>query len=225
MRPTVCIIDYCMGNLFSITQACIKSGMQIIASSEPSEIKKSDAIVMPGVGAFPHAINKLVSHGIVDALDDFRSTGKPLIGICLGMQLLFEKSSEFEESKGLGYVPGEVIHLNNLFDRNGMPPDRPRIPHTGWAEVCPAQEFRSKNSERKLIWEATENKEMYFVHSFVAAPEDPEDILTRSNYGGLDFCSSVQRDNVFGFQFHPEKSGRNGLMLCQQLNTIIKLNQ
>lgn len=225
MKPTVCIIDYCMGNLFSITQACIKSGMQIITSSEPNEIKKADAIVMPGVGAFPHAMKKLISHGIVDTLYDFRGTGKPLIGICLGMQLLFDKSNEFEEIKGLGFVPGEVIHLNNLFDRNGMQSGRPRIPHTGWAQVCPAQEFRSKNSGRKLIWEATENKEMYFVHSFVADPKDSEDILTRSSYGGIEFCSSVQNDNVFGFQFHPEKSGRNGLMLCQQLNTIIKLNQ
>ena len=213
-----------MGNIFSITQACIKSGMQIIVSSEPSEIKKADAILIPGVGAFPHAMNKLISHGVVDALDDFKNTGKSLIGICLGMQLLFEKSSEFEDSKGLGYIPGEVIHFKSFFDRNDIQSEMIRFPHTGWSRVCPAQEHHSQDNKRKLIWEATGYKDMYFIHSFVAVPEDHEGVLTRSNFGGLDFCSSVQKDNVFGFQFHPEKSGRNGLMLCKQLNTIIQLN-
>ncbi len=224
-RPTACVIDYTVGNIFSIQQACKHVGFDVVVSSDHDLIQNSDCVILPGVGAFPHAMKKLISQGIVDALDNFRATGKPLIGICLGMQLLFDKSSEFEECKGLGYIPGEVIHLNNLFDRNGMQSDRPSIPHTGWAQVYPAKEFRSKNIGRRLIWEATENKEMYFVHSFVAYPKDSEDILTYSSYGGLEFCSSVQKDNVFGFQFHPEKSGQNGLLLCQKLNSIIKHNQ
>ncbi len=199
----VFIIDYEMGNLKSVEKAVEKVGAKPIVSSEPEKLLKSDKVILPGVGAFRDCISNLKKYNFIEALKDYIKTGKPLLGICLGMHVLFEKSYEFGEYNGLGIISGEVVKFENI---GNLP-----IPHMGWNSII-------INKESKLLKNIKNGDFFYFAHSYFVKPLNSNDILTSTEYG-IIFTSSINRDNVFGVQFHPEKSQDRGL---QVLKNFIK---
>jgi glutamine amidotransferase len=171
----------------------------------------SDAVILPGVGAFAHGINNLNEYNLIPIIKEYVSTGKLFMGVCLGMQLLFQKSYEFGEHDGLGLVEGEIKRFPSSYMNTKM-----RIPHIGWNKVF----------IKNLQWLDTPFKEfpnggmMYFVHSYYAQPLNSKDILSTTLYNDFEFCSSVRKGNVFGFQFHPEKSGEEGLSVYKNFLSI-----
>lgn len=211
MDKKIVIVDYGLGNLYSIAQACKHFGFEPKLSFNAEEIFNADKVILPGVGAFEGAMRQLQNMNLISVLKDYVVTGKPLMGVCLGMQLLFEKSYEFGEHEGLGLVEGEIKRFPSTYMNTKM-----RIPHIGWNKVF------NKNSQ----WLDTPFKEfpdggmMYFVHSYYAQPLNSEDILSTTFYNDFEFCSSVRKGNVFGFQFHPEKSGEEGLTLYKNFLSI-----
>ena len=204
MRKNIVIVDYGLGNLFSIEQACKHLGYSTKLSSDPGIILGASNLILPGVGSFEIAMKQLIAFNLIETLTTFVKTGKPIMGVCLGMQLLFDESNEFGKHKGLGLIKGKVIKFPKIVNNQKI-----RIPHIGWNKICKSE----------LEWANTPlvniNNEslMYFVHSYYVQPELNENILTRTNYTGFEFCSSIKKDNIFGFQFHPEKSGKEGLMI------------
>lgn len=204
MRKNIVIVDYGLGNLFSIEQACKHLGYSTTLSSDPGIILGASNLILPGVGSFEIAMKQLIAFNLIDTLTTFVKTGKPIIGVCLGMQLLFDESNEFGKHKGLGFIKGKVIKFPKIVNNQKI-----RIPHIGWNKI----------HKSELEWASTplvniKNESlMYFVHSYYVQPESKENILTRTNYAGFEFCSSIKKDNIFGFQFHPEKSGKEGLMI------------
>jgi len=195
------VVDYNMGNLRSVYNAFEKIGKKVDIVTEADKLKRYDKIILPGVGAFGDAMKSLEATGMREAVVDFSSSNKPLLGICLGMQLLFEKSCEFGETNGLGLIPGVVVE----FDKNKFK-TRLKVPHMGWNEI-----FIQKRSP--LLKGLADETYLYFVHSFHATCRD-EYIIGKTTYG-YDFPSIVQKDNIFGFQPHPEKSHDNGLKILK----------
>lgn len=197
----VTIIDYQLGNLFSVKQACEVIGVAAKVSDKPKDIIESDALILPGVGAFKEAVDQLKSLGLFEVIIDEVKKGKPLMGICLGLQLLFTKSEEFGETEGLNLIPGVI----NKFDsQSGM-----KVPHVGWNHVMKANQTWENTPLESLDFEDY----MYFVHSYYVVPEDEECILTNTQYLGTEFCSSIKKSNIFATQFHPEKSAEKGLSI------------
>ncbi len=195
------VVDYNMGNLRSVYNAFEKIGKKVDIVLKPDKLKEYDKIILPGVGAFGDAMKSLEATGMREAVLDFSASNKPLLGICLGMQLLFEKSYEFGETKGLGLIPGVVVE----FDKSKFE-TRLKVPHMGWNEI-----FIQKESS--LLKGISDETYLYFVHSFHATCEDCY-IVGKTTYG-YDFPSIVQKDNIFGFQPHPEKSHDNGLKILK----------
>lgn len=211
MRKNVVILDYGIGNVKSIANAFVEIGAEPVLSSNRSVIMKADALILPGVGAFQKGMENLEEANLVQIIYDFVATGKPFLGICLGMQMLLNESEEFGNRKGLGLVPGKVRKLEVEAESNE------KLPHVSWNEIYSPVEGRWNDS---LLKETKLNTDVYFVHSFVAVPENQDNILAIANYGNSAFCAAVKRDNITGVQFHPEKSGRTGLkMLFQFLNS------
>jgi len=205
------IVDYNMGNLASVINAFAKVGADASLESDPSKLEKYDKLILPGVGAFGDAMEHLKSNGMDEAVKAFAATGKPLLGICLGMQLLFESSEEFAKdskgTEGLGLIPGKVL----AFDENKF--DHPlKVPHMGWNEM-----FQVKNEERRVKSELFANMPndfyLYFVHSFHAVCDDKY-AIGKTHYG-YEFVSAVQNGNIYGIQPHPEKSHENGLKIIE----------
>ncbi len=195
------VVDYNMGNLRSVYNAFEKIGKKVDIVTKANKLKKYDKIILPGVGAFGDAMKSLEATGMREAVVDFSASNKPLLGICLGMQLLFEKSYEFGETKGLDLIPGVVVE----FDSSKFE-TRLKVPHMGWNEI-----FIQKQSP--LLEGLSDETYLYFVHSFHATCEDKY-IIGKTTYG-YDFPSIVQKDNIFGFQPHPEKSHDNGLKILK----------
>lgn len=194
--PRIAILDYGMGNRRSVEKAFEHVGARPLVTRDHDEIRGADGVVVPGVGAFPRAMRNLRELGLDAVIRERASAGVPVLGICLGMQLLFEHSSELEPATGLGLLAGEVRPLDGRGER---------VPHIGWNVV------RFSRATR-LNAALPEEVAFYHVHSFVVAPTDPSDALGTAVYGER-FVSAVARDNVFGVQFHPEKSSRSGLRL------------
>lgn len=196
----VIIIDYGLGNLFSLSRAIEVAGARPIVSSDPSEIAKATSAVLPGVGAFESGMRNLEDRGLVSAIEEIVSRKVPFLGICLGMQLLFEHSSEMGEWDGLGVLPGNI-------GRIPTPNPSVKIPHIGWSHVSPTSNERASLMNRA----SSESTTMYFLHSYIAN-EVPADIVTATaSYGGNVFPAIVQSGNTYGVQFHPERSGSAGL--------------
>lgn len=194
------IIDYGVGNLFSLVSSLKKIGEEAIVSSDKDIISQADRIILPGVGAFGDAIAKLNGSGLSDIIMEEVSKGKPLLGICLGMQLLFEKSFEYGENKGLGLIKGEIRALSEVI------PNNLKIPHMGWNGL----HFKKKSP----IFEGlVKGDEVYFVHSF--AGFYCEESLTATVEYGIEVTATVNNKNVYGMQFHPEKSGEKGLEILK----------
>lgn len=204
----VSIINYGLGNLFSIQNACSNVGINSIITNDKKIINKSDAIILPGVGAFEHAMVSLEKLNLIDSIISFAKSERPLIGICLGMQLLFEKSYEFGLHHGLGLIPGNVIKLDVNYPYT--------VPHVQWNRL------NFNNEKKHLIFKGiNESQYFYFVHSFICKPTNNLEIATTTNYDSIDFCSSVINKNIYGFQFHPERSAEAGLIIYKNLKKII----
>ncbi len=212
----IAIIDYGLGNLFSIQHACEHVGMQAIIAQDKELIAGADAVLLPGVGAFGDAMDSLNTLGMVDFIQGLVSDGKPLIGVCLGLQLLMGESEEFGQHTGLGLIDGRVVPFLKPKSQGRVL----KVPQVGWNTV--EKPFGSKVSDP---WALTpmqglaEGSFMYFVHSYYVQPEDPEVILTESTYGNVRFCSSICCKNIFASQFHPERSGEGGLEIYRNIIT------
>ena len=196
----IAIIDYGVGNLFSLVSSLKAIGEEAIITSESADIKRADKLILPGVGAFGDAIEKFEASGLKSVVLEEVENGKAILGICLGMQMLFEKSYEFGEHKGLGLLKGEVIAMN------GTIPTNFKIPHIGWN----ALKFKKENKLFSLI---NDGDCVYFVHSFYAV--NCEDSLLATTEYGKEITAAVAKDNVYGCQFHPEKSGSVGLNILR----------
>jgi imidazole glycerol-phosphate synthase subunit HisH len=193
----VAIVDYGMGNRRSVQKALEHVGARTLVTSDRDELRTADGLVVPGVGAFPKAMENLHALGLVQPIDDHVRAGRPLLGICLGMQLLFDRSEELGSTEGLGLIPGQVKRLN----AGGL-----RIPHIGWNEVS----FERESPLTDGL--PTDGCPFYHVHSFAVHPRDGEDIVGACEYGER-FATIVERGCVRGVQFHPEKSSAHGLRL------------
>ena len=191
------IIDYGVGNLFSLQSSFAAIGQDVMVSSDPEILRKADHILLPGVGAFEDAVKKLRASGLDQMVYEAVKAGKPMMGICLGMQMLFEKSFEYGEHQGLGLLKGQVIPMAGLL------PEDLKVPHMGWNAL------QITNPHSKLLANTKEGDYVYFVHSYFATGCE-ESLAAQTEYGKL-LTAAVEKDNVFGCQFHPEKSGEVGL--------------
>lgn len=200
----IAIIDYGVGNLFSLNSSLAKIGAESVVSGEKDIIEKAEKIILPGVGAFGDAAKKLRERGLDRLVLDEVTAGKPLLGICLGMQLLFEKSYEYGEHKGLGIIKGEVRPLKERIADL-------KIPHMGWNELS-----FTKHSE--IFKGLKDGDYVYFVHSYYGKCAD-DSLIATTDYG-FDVTAAVQNGNVFGVQFHPEKSGDTGLRILKNFVDI-----
>ena len=196
----IAIVDYGVGNLFSLNRSLQMIGAESIVTADEAVLRSADKILLPGVGAFEDAARKLRDSGLADLLKELAFSGKPLLGICLGMQMLFEKSYEYGEHEGLGLIPGNVRPIRDV-----IPADY-KIPHIGWNGL----HFRQENPLFKYV---TEGDCVYFVHSFYAADCD-DYVLATAEYGA-ELTAAVAKGNVYGCQFHPEKSGNVGLSILK----------
>jgi glutamine amidotransferase len=212
-KKKVAIIDYEMGNLFSVQHACEFIGLEPFISNDSSEILSADAAILPGVGAFGDAMSNLNRLKLVDPIKSFINSGRPFLGICLGLQLLFTQSEEFGVYKGLDIIKGSV----KKFPTKNNNCEKVKVPQIGWNQI----QF-AKGYENNFLFKGINNGEyMYFVHSFYVDPDNVGDIATTTNYEGIEYCSSVIRDNIFACQFHPEKSANEGIKVYQNWAKII----
>ncbi len=202
----IAIIDYNMGNLRSVENAFLKLGKKVTIVKTPDEIKKYDKVILPGVGAFGDAMEHLKENNLDKAIIEFSKSGKPLLGICLGMQLLLESSDEFGNHKGLSLIPGTV----EKFDKTKF--ETPlKIPHMGWNELHVKKESPLFNGLNNEIY-------LYFVHSHHAICDEKYTI--GETYYGYNFTSAINKDNIYGFQPHPEKSHENGLKILKNFTEL-----
>jgi len=209
----IAIVDYGMGNLRSVHKALERVGYPALVTQDPGAIGRADGLILPGVGAFQKAMDNLETQKLIDPVIKFIQSGKPFLGICLGLQLLFSEGEEFGIHKGLGIFPGRVIRFP--FSQPGAPSskDSLKVPHMGWNSVqikkgCP------------VLAGVTEGTHFYFVHSYYPVPDDREIIATTTDYGG-EFVSSIGRGNLFACQFHPEKSQSAGLKLLMNFGGLV----
>jgi glutamine amidotransferase len=217
----IAIIDYGMGNIHSVQKALESMGAKTIVTNKPDEIKASDKAVLPGVGAFDDAMQELKTQNLISALNEHIKSKKIFLGICLGMQLLFEESEETRESmvrlrspltlsavevsKGLGILKGVVKRFENK--------DNLKVPHMGWNQL------KVKNSACPLLKDLADNSYVYFCHSYYPQPKDGRLIAATTDYG-IDFTSVLWQDNIYGVQFHPEKSQETGLKILRNFVSL-----
>ncbi|OPF52625.1 imidazole glycerol phosphate synthase, glutamine amidotransferase subunit [Clostridium baratii] len=200
------IIDYGMGNLKSICNALESINEEYLISAYKYDLRKCSGLILPGVGSFKEGMFNLRKDGLYSVVKEVKKTGKPLLGICLGMQLLFEKGYEGEETKGIGLLKGKVIKMNE---------EKFRVPNIGWNSL-------NINKDDDLIKGLKEESHMYYVHSYYADEYDKEDLVASSDYYGLNIPGIVRRDNIIGVQFHPEKSGEEGIKLLKNFCKMCK---
>ncbi len=205
----IAIIDYGMGNLRSVQKGFERVGHEAVVTSDAKTILNASKVVLPGVGAFPDCMRNLDENGLIDAVHKTIQSGKPFLGICLGLQLLFTESEEFGLSKGLDIIKGRVIRFKGpAFDASQSANGILKVPHMGWNSV-------SIKRRPPALQDIADKSHVYFVHSFHVVPEDKGVIATTTDYG-IEFVSSVWKDNVFAVQFHPEKSQALGLSILKR---------
>lgn len=212
----IAIVDYGLGNLYSVGRACERVGLEVVISSNAKELAAADAVILPGVGAFGDAMGNLNQRDLVGPLREIALSGKPFFGICLGLQLLMTESEEFGSHKGLGIIPGRVVNLGA--------PQGPRgtlkVPHVGWNRV--------NATKGATDWNDTPLRGIkpgtffYFVHSYCVVPDDSSVTLSETTYGDRCFCSAIQRDNVIAFQYHPERSGTDGNIVYNNIAAMLE---
>lgn len=214
MSTAVTVVDYGIGNLFSVARALEKCGAQVTLSDQPDEIARAERLVLPGVGAFSLGMQGLRERDLVEPVRAFARSGRPLLGICLGMQMLFTSSIEFGEHDGLGLIDGLIVPIDPRDDA-GQPL---KVPHIGWTPLV--QPPAHTTWDRSVLSGLTPGAHAYFVHSFTASPTHEADRLADAHYGSARISAAVQRDNIFGCQFHPEKSGQFGLAIIQNFTNL-----
>lgn len=213
----VAIIDYKISNMFSVQSACQHVGLKAITTSDREEILKAKAAILPGVGTFGAAMDQIHQLGLDEVILEYVSSRRPFLGICLGMQLLLTDSQEFGLHQGLNLIPGQVRRLNA--DGGGI--HKAKVPHIGWAEV-------KQTLSKPCSWSChpmegvNPGASMYFVHSYAVFPDDEQHVLTTTPHGKEVFCSTLVKDNVVACQFHPEKSGLEGIKIFKNLAASIK---
>ena len=208
----IAVIDYGVGNLFSLLSSLNYVGLDTKLTNSIEEIKNANGIILPGVGAFRDAIGNLEKYGLKETLINEAKNGKPFLGICLGMQMLFEKSYEYGEYEGLGLINGTVKEIKKYILENSDL----KIPHMGWNSLIINERFK----DDKILKDVDNNEYVYYVHSYFAKT-DMKNIVTYSEYG-TKIPGIVKNENVYGMQFHPEKSGDTGLKLLKNWGELIK---
>jgi glutamine amidotransferase len=205
----VTVVDYGVGNLLSVKRGLEKCGASVEITSSPKQILSADKVVFPGVGAFPNAMLALEELKLIEVMLELAELKKPILAICLGMQLLMEQSDEFRITKGLGIIPGVVTKIPNL-DYGGL---KLKIPHIGWNQLVKS---RNEESWNGTVLEGTETDEsVYFVHSYMVVPRDEKVRVADTIYGENRISAVIARDQIVGCQFHPEKSGKIGLKILE----------
>lgn len=196
----VCIIDYGMGNLDSVKRAVEECGYNVYITNNPIDLKKATNIILPGVGAFPDGMNHLIKSNFIDELNEQVISKKiPLLGICLGMQLLADVGNEFTKTKGLGFIKGEVIKF--------IPRNKERIPHVGWNDI-------EIKKDHAIVKDITTGTDFYFVHSYFFSCQSEDNVIAITNYCS-EFASIITNKNIIGTQFHPEKSQKAGFKILK----------
>ncbi|MDY0191556.1 MAG: imidazole glycerol phosphate synthase subunit HisH [Desulfuromonas sp.] len=205
----ITIIDYGMGNLRSVEKAFEKVGFAAQITDDPRRVATAERLVLPGVGAFCDCMSNLRTGGFIDPINEFVASGRPFLGICLGLQLLFSASEEFGSHEGLGIIPGTVKRFAS--DMPVASTQTLKVPHMGWNQI--------KHSDIPLFKGVKQGSYVYFVHSFYVQPDDSNVIAATTDYG-IDFCSAICRDNVMATQFHPEKSQLVGLSMLKNFGEL-----
>ena len=208
--PEVTVIDYGVGNLLSVQRGLEHCGAKVILTTDPEEILAAKRVVLPGVGAFANAMQSLDRLGLVAAIHEIAQRKTPLLGICLGMQLLLEESEEFGMTAGLGLIPGRVIAVPD----HTLSDELQKIPHIGWSSLQPSNAVI--DWQKTLLQDNRPGDAAYFVHSFMAVPTDPAHRIADCLYGGHKIPATIGRDQITGCQFHPEKSGEVGLKILRR---------
>jgi imidazole glycerol-phosphate synthase subunit HisH len=210
MTPKVTVIDYGASNLLNVVRALEHCGAEVLIADQPEAVINAGRIILPGVGAFADGMAGLQNKNLVDPLRFFCKKGNPFLGICLGMQMMLGSSDEFGRHEGLGLIPGRVVAIPPRRS-NGEPH---KIPHIGWNEL----QYAGPNGSWKdtLFSKLSPGEPMYFVHSFMAIPDDDSHRLANCDYNGQSICAAVRTGNMTGCQFHPEKSGEAGLNILQE---------
>ncbi len=203
----IAIIDYGMGNIHSVKKALQLMGGKVMVINNPMQLKKCAKAVLPGVGAFGDALLEMDKRGLTEAALDFINAGKPFLGICLGMHMLFDSSEESAKAKGLGVLKGEVVRFVN---KKGI-----KVPHMGWNTLkIEWPEASGQRRECSLLKNVPDNSYVYFCHSYYSDLKDKNNIAATTDYG-INFTSAVYKDNIYGVQFHPEKSQKAGLKILK----------
>jgi glutamine amidotransferase len=206
----VTVIDYGVGNLLSVRRGLEHCGAEVVESADPKFILASDKVVLPGVGAFPVAMDLLSKLNLVSALQELSKLDIPLLGICLGMQLLMDESDEFGVTAGLGLIPGRVVAVPMENSAGRLQ----KIPHVGWSALKSSTETHNWNGT--LLQDNEMGDAAYFVHSFMAQPTDNKNLLAHAVYGGHRISAVIAKNQITGCQFHPEKSGEVGLKILRR---------
>ncbi|MBI2020917.1 imidazole glycerol phosphate synthase subunit HisH [Candidatus Giovannonibacteria bacterium] len=206
----ITIVDYGVGNLHSLKRAVNFLGAAAEISEDAEDILNADALILPGVGSFEAGMRGLRVRGLTKAIQKFAQGERPVLGICLGAQIMLSRGQEFGSHEGLNLISGEVVHFPKLENNE-------KIPHVGWNKIYPNTKTSWKNS---ILNSFDAQMEMYFVHSYILKPEKDENILSLTRYGGYEFCSAVKKGNIYGCQFHPEKSGEAGLEILKNFVSI-----
>ena len=212
--PEVAVIDYGLGNLLSVRRGLEHCGATVTVTSDPNTILSAPRVVLPGVGAFAHGMTELRNQGLDVIVRKVAAQGSILLGICLGMQMLLDGSVEFSDTEGLGIIPGNVVPVPST-TTNGF---WQKIPHIGWNNLILAPGF--ENWEESLLHEVNPGEAVYFVHSFMAVPKNPKHCIANCLYGGVSVTAIIGRNNIYGCQFHPEKSGVVGLKILRQFLSL-----
>lgn len=207
--PKVTLVDYGVGNLLNVARALEHVGAKVMMVESGTALAGAERVVLPGVGAFPDGMRELSARGFVKPLQEFAATGRPLLGICLGMQMLLDSSNEFEHTQGLGLVPGRVEAIPAL----GVSGKPHKIPHIGWNKLQPATGADWRGT---LLDDVPQKNAMYFVHSFMAVPLDLSHRLADYDYDGVLVSAAIRKGNLYGCQFHPEKSAEFGLGILRR---------
>ena len=208
----IVIVDYDIGNVRSIYSAFKNQGIEPILSNDSEVILNADGIVLPGVGAYSHAMKNLKKHNLINILKNYAKTEKPILGICLGMQLLLEESEEFGITEGLGLIKGRVVKIPiaNTFQT--------KLPNINWL----ALESNFLKWDKTILNNISLNSEMYFIHSYVAKLDNENEVLSVTDFHNVKFCSTLKKGNIYGCQFHPEKSSQIGLKIIKNFIKICR---
>ena len=206
---SVYVVDYGIGNLLSVERALVTQGAKVTFTKDPEALVRASKIVLPGVGAFGNGMLELKRRNLVESIQETVNKGVPLLGICLGMQMLLDQSMEFGNYQGLGVIEGEVIPIPSPQDKD----KRFKVPHVGWAPILPPQAAPTTHWEGSILESTKKNTPVYFVHSYMAMPASADQILANCLYEGQTLTAAIRKENVFGTQFHPEKSGAAGLKI------------